>query len=190
MNKNFPIVIAIVFLIVGGIVGYVIKPASSPATPNINLGAIAIPSNSTTTYGTALQESLLYQWQYNVVNSLANVRASLAGVSQGTTASLNFPSLATSSLGIATTTTVTDLAAAAGDIVLVQPSTVIPNVEFSASVSVASTTTATIEIFAQGISSTVVDPAATTFYITVVPHASFVAPSSLKVATTATPYSN
>jgi hypothetical protein len=173
--KNY-IIVGVVSLLVGLLLGYGIFFPSGQ-----RLGG-----GGTTSWATALWSSALWNWQGEVYNSLVNVRAPLASLGTGTTASLDFPVLATSTGGVATTTTVTGLAGAAGDIVLVEPSTYTSGAEYQASVSTASTTTATFTIVGYGTGATAVDPAASTFYLTVLPHASFAAPSALSITATST----
>src|SRR3989304_3543949 len=118
MNKTL-LYVGIIALLVGGFVGYQIAPDQQSYNPG-QLGAITVPTQSTTTYGTALQESLLYQWQWNVVESLARVRQPLSGLVVTSTAPLTFASLsAGTSTASNTTTTLGGIAAALGDWVLI-----------------------------------------------------------------------
>lgn len=46
----------------------------------LNLGAISVPAQATTTHQTALSNEKLYGWQFNVVDSLRNIRDSVSYV--------------------------------------------------------------------------------------------------------------
>ena len=170
MNKSFLALIAAIGLIVGFGVGYAVHSGGS-------LGA-------TIGYQSSLNNALTFTAFNSILTDLNTVRAPLAGVSVGTSNSLQF-TLVSATTTNSTATVVTGLAASVGDIVLVSPNTAESSTNFFAQVGVASTTSATINITAisnlNGL--TAETPASTTFNVTVIPKASFVAPAALVTAT-------
>lgn len=193
MNNKL-IIVALVSLLAGGFGGYQISMNNNQSPlPSGLLGAITIPSQSTTTHGTALQSSLLFQWQSNVVDSLSNVRAPLANLRTAAVAS-NFMSLASSGAAVSvgapnsTTTAITVAQAAIGDWCLAQLSsnTSTEPLLISCSVQAASTTRVTIS----NVSTGTISIATGTWRIAVFPSSTFAAPASLDVTTTTTPYNN
>ena len=78
MNKSL-FAVGLIALLVGGFIGYVLHP-STPESGGLSLGAITVPTISTTTHATALHDSLLFQWESNVANWINN---SFAGIKFG-----------------------------------------------------------------------------------------------------------
>jgi len=143
-----------------------------------NMGAAINYSNSLS--NKALADSL-----FSIHGDLVAIRAPLANVLATTTATIDFPSVGSTT--IQGTTTAAGIAITAGDLVFVSPATITPGVSYYASVSTASTTSATLQITAMHASSSdaAIDPATTVFNVTVLPRASFLAPAAL-VTTTST----
>lgn len=158
MNTSEKYGFAFVALVVGVFLGYLFFHSSG-------IGAIT-PSTKTLD-------------SQDLTNELSLIVAPLQAIEQTTTASLAFTAVGTSTAQ--TTTTAPGLAASLGDIVLVSPvTTSTPGVVFSGSVVTPSTTSATFGISAQLASGTVaITPGASTFSLTVLPKATFIAPTGL-----------
>lgn len=184
MNNTTKFLIGLVVVaFVAGFVGYFAGNTSGTNNVLHQLGA------TTSTYNTALQQIPLYNWQVDVVNSLAALRAPLSGVTASTTASITFPAVSSTTTQ-GTTTVITGLAASNGDFIFVSPNTPTAGVNFYGGVNTASTTSATFQISAVNASTSAatVTPTATTFNVTVVPKSSFTAPAALSVTTSSAPY--
>lgn len=189
MNKdNFGKLIFAVVVLVAVSFGaylYLSRDSGNEVAP----GAITIPSVTTTTHATAQQHSATYAWEYNVVESLAAARNPLRNITS-TTVTIDIPALGDA--GSATSSFVTSTAVTgvvAGDFVLFAPATSTVNairIAFSAFGCGADT----VCINGVNASTSVSDPANTTYNIRVLPNATFVRPESLKVSTSATPYAN
>ena len=153
-------------------------------------GPITVPSVSTTTHGTAQQSSLLYQWQFNVVESVARAHHPLRNVTS-TAVTLNFPSLdehaSTTASSNVTTTALNG--AVAGDLVLISAassSAQARGLRFTAFG--CGTDLACVQ--AENVSSTIINLGPTSFELRLLPAATFLQPGSLKVTTSSTPYGN
>lgn len=177
MNKTLLIAVAVA-LVLGGLAGYALAPKSNPA-----LGTTISAYN-------ALNQQVLINDFNSITSDLQNLRTPLAGIETTTTASLAFPTFGTAGAGSATstlaTTTVIGVSLLPGDQVLVSPNwgTVPTNsITFAASVFATSTTNGTISITAFNGTTTVQSPPATTFFVTVLPKATFIAPGALNTAT-------
>ena len=170
---------------------YFSKPSAGTDIPP--LGAITVPSVSTTTHGTALQSSLLFQWQSNVVDSLRNVRAPLALVSS-TNVTLDWPALPESgaSSTVANVTSTAFTGVAAGDFVLVSfvtTSSAVGDPGFWVSFVANGCATDVVCIRANNASGSAVNILSNTFRLRLLPDATFVRPATIDVTTTTTPYS-
>ncbi len=115
--------------------------------------------------------------QQALLTKLGLIAGPVAAIEQTSTAAIDFPSLvATSSQA---TTTAIGIAASLGDAVLVYPNTSSTGVEFVGHVQVASTTSATIQISEFTTGGATVDVTSTSYSVTVLPKATFVAPTGL-----------
>ena len=119
MSKKIVLVSVAVAFLLGGILGFLVRgPGEQPW--RLPLGAaITVPTISTTTHGTANQSVLLYQWEYNVVESISPFRAS------STPVTIDLPSLgnATGTLPTAIASTTAIAGVVVGDPVFVTIST-------------------------------------------------------------------
>lgn len=106
MNTKLLSVLLVCAVLVGGILGFALRGSLSNNQVDGLFGAITVPSVSTTTHGTALQSSLLFQWEQNVAQTLADLRAVNGGFST-TTPSIGFPTLG--NIGAATSTASTTI---------------------------------------------------------------------------------
>lgn len=192
MNKNL-ILIALVSLLVGGFGGYQLAPDGNQ--PASLFGAITVPSQSTTTHGTALQSALLFQWESNVVDSLRNVRAPLAGLITSAQ-TYNLISVASSgnayagSLGANATSTpaFTVAGAALGDFCKVSLSTDTSTLPHTVDCRVTAASTTVITLVNH--STATINISTGTVHFWIYPSSTFAAPAALDVSTTTTPYSN
>ena len=164
------------------------KPASPVPVPPLG-AALTVPAVSTTTYGTGQQSSLLYSWQFNVVESLTDIRNSLRGVSS-TDVTINFTAInATSSI----TTTTALSGVVAGDFVLISANT--STAAFKDILFVANGCDTDLVCIHANMSTTTVvgvavDLPSASFSLRLLPDASFIRPDALDVTTSSTPYNN
>lgn len=168
MNK-LTLVIVAGAVILAGIIGYVVFHQGNTFGATIN-------------YSNCGSQANCYNMLSGLLTDITNIRQVVSGLVTSSTASLQFPT-GTATTTTATTTQVIGLAAAAGDIVLVSPVTQTLGIIYSASVAVASTTSATFQITAANASTTAVAPTASVFNLTVLPRASFLAPAALTTVT-------
>lgn len=171
MDYNKFIVAAVVaVLLVVGVTAY-------------NVGQKAGFGAATINYSNSLSQVNLYNVLESLLADVTAVRRPLSGIGSGTTASINFPALSTSTGGNTTTTVVTGLIANLGDLVMVSPNTLTASTTYQAYVSVASTSNATIELHAfQAGDAIAVDPAATTFNVVTFSSSTLTRPASLVTA--------
>ncbi|HJZ12708.1 MAG TPA: hypothetical protein VJ521_11190 [Acidobacteriota bacterium] len=180
MNKNI-IIAVLVSLFVGGLTGYFIAPDA----PSVPLGVISVSTTATTTHGTALQSSLLYNWQFNAVESLRNIRAEVNGITSST--SMNGGTLGVAGLSTSTaSTTITGYTGVSvGDFVVWGESTSTASVSLTCQVSAANVV-ACYKINTDG--SVAATLATSTIYATVLPRSTFGVSASIDVTTSSTPY--
>lgn len=156
-----------VFAVVGAVVGLVIGFYAFGAKV----------SSSEVTFGSITASTKTLDSQ-DLTNELSLIVAPLQAIEQSTTASITFP--AVNPAVPQSTTTNIGVAASLGDVVEIAPngtSTGAP--VYSAQVTTASTTSATVTIEAQGGTAGTSTPNAQTFNVTVLPFASFKAPVGL-----------
>lgn len=191
--------IALVFVIgavLGVAGGYFFFRA--PVAEKAVFGAISVPSVSTTTHGTALQDSLLYQWQYNVVETLSGNRAPLVGAISysSSTFTLPTPQGLVAGGGIATTTISSSTGGASALATAVQGDFVLVSVSSSSLVTKGMvvkgevTSAATVLLTFLGTSSSSMPTGVVGLDLRILPKATFSAPATLKVSTSAAPYNN
>ena len=193
MNTKLLSVLLVCAVLVGGILGFALRGSLSNNQVDGLLGAITVPSVSTTTHGTALQSSLLFQWQVNVAQSLNDLRIAIGGGSTlaTTTASIGFPTLGPMGTTTSTASTTVSMifngngALSGGDKILVS--------------NTAGTSTGSFYVFGKAQNSstlqliavnfgdgTSVLPPTSTYRILAIPNTS----PSVRVSTTTTPYNN
>lgn len=169
MTKNAIIAFVVIALVVGFGIGYLAVRSGS-------LGATVNYSNN----GGSLN---LYTELASIVQDLQATRSPLSTLATGATGSLAFPTATSSE---ATTTQVSGLPAAAGDLVLVSAVTPTSTAVYSASVDLASTTSATFTILmtpSPVTAGAAVSPTASVFNLTVLPAATFKVPAALVTVT-------
>ena len=191
MNKNI-LVSLLVGMVVGLVGGYSLLrlPVQQPKESNYqDLGAITVPSQSTTTHGTALQSSLLFQWESNAQGTMSDLRAPMAFVSS-TSATFKLPALGTISTTTSTAATSTAFTGAvAGDFVLVSTASSSETARSIVGIGRGCNTDVVCLQFFNGSSSVVTD-SGMTWILRLLPQATFARPATLRVTTTTTPYSN
>lgn len=178
-TKSFVGVLAAVALLVGSLI-YGINHAADKVSGKLNAGL-----GGTVNYSNSLSQANLYATLESLLSDITNTRAVVSGVDNALTASLDFPVLATSTAGSATSTVVTGLVAGLGDAILVFPSTQTASTTFTGYVTTASTTSATVTIIGQTVGSAAVvavDPAATTFTVIRLSSSTFTTPAALNTA--------
>ena len=170
---------------------YFSKPSAGTDVPP--LGAITVPSVSTTTHGTALQSSLLFQWQSNVVSSLSDIRENAAALLT-TSSIVSAPDFTT---GTMATTTHTWLSADAGALVgagswcearVSSGTTQISQTGAMHTCNVINSSTYVISwnVPTPGVTSTA--EVRYNLEVNALPDAQFTAPQAINVTTTTTPY--
>lgn len=148
--------------VLGLVLGLLVGKAYSPT-----LGAVTV------TPGNAADLQVLT----NEFQALANP---LGSIVQTSTAAIDFGNLTNASGSVSqSTTTAPGIAAAANDEVLCNANTPTAGAAFFCTVSTASTTSATIQVNELDVNGASVDATSTTFSITVLPNASFKAPTGL-----------
>ena len=147
-------------------------------------GNLTASATATTTHQTAGNSEATYNWQFNVVDSLRNVRAPLAGMVSTSSLALTLPTFlqsgATSSIG-------SFVGLVAGDMCIASIAST-PQVAQAGLVigcQAINTTTVLLTYFAN--TTGTVSGIATTVEIRVLPKASFVAPAALDVTTSSAP---
>ena len=171
---------------------YFSKPSAGTDTPP--LGAITVPSVSTTTHGTALQSSLLFQWQSNAANTFNRLNL-VANYVSSTAVKLNWPSLADggASSTIANVTSTAFAGVSQGDLVMIalnSTSSGVGDPNFWLSFTAYGCSTNTVCIRAYNASSSAIDLAVDSeFNLKAFDSAGFVNPGNTRVTTTTTPYS-
>lgn len=177
-NKVFAAALAAVLLLVG--VHFLVV---NPVVSSVDRLSESSKVGGTVNYSNAQSNANLYTTLESLLSDIINTRSSIAGIDNGVTAAIDFPALATSTWGIATTTVVTGLVAGLGDPILVFPTTFTASTTYSGYVTVASTTSATVAILGQAVgSASAVDPASSVFTVIRLSSSTFATPAALNTA--------